>query len=63
MSSNDIVRKLRNLCDVLSNDGINYSDYVAELVLVWIWKKSSCTNLPLPLRPIHKALKRISSSG
>lgn len=33
MSSNEIVQKLWNLCDVLRDDGINYSDYVAELVL------------------------------
>jgi type I restriction enzyme M protein len=34
MSNNDIVQKLWNLCDVLRDDGINYSDYVAELVLL-----------------------------
>ena len=28
MTSNDIVQKLWNLCDVLRDDGINYSDYV-----------------------------------
>ncbi|MCG9661061.1 type I restriction-modification system subunit M N-terminal domain-containing protein, partial [Vibrio mediterranei] len=33
-SNNDIVRKLWNLCDVLRDDGINYSDYVTELVLL-----------------------------
>jgi type I restriction enzyme M protein len=32
MNQNDIVQKLWNLCDVLRDDGINYSDYVAELV-------------------------------
>ncbi|WP_234111840.1 class I SAM-dependent DNA methyltransferase [Enterobacter hormaechei] len=31
---NDIVQKLWNLCDVLRDDGINYSDYVTELVLL-----------------------------
>ena len=30
MTNNDIVQKLWNLCD----DGINYSDYVTELVLL-----------------------------
>jgi type I restriction enzyme M protein len=34
MTSNDIVQKLWNLCDVLRDDGINYSDYVTELVLL-----------------------------
>jgi type I restriction enzyme M protein len=34
MTSNDIVQKLWNLCDVLRDDGINYSDYVTELVLI-----------------------------
>lgn len=34
MTNNDIVTKLWNLCDILRDDGINYSDYVAELVLL-----------------------------
>ena len=34
MSNNEIVQKLWNLCDVLRDDGINYSDYVTELVLL-----------------------------
>lgn len=34
MSNNDIVQKLWNLCDVLRDDGINYSDYATELVLL-----------------------------
>ena len=34
MTNNDIVPKLWNLCDVLRDDGINYSDYVTELVLL-----------------------------
>ncbi|WP_230661067.1 class I SAM-dependent DNA methyltransferase [Psychrobacter sp. I-STPA10] len=33
-SSQAIVQKLWNLCDVLRDDGINYSDYVTELVLL-----------------------------
>ncbi|MGZ8172627.1 MULTISPECIES: type I restriction-modification system subunit M N-terminal domain-containing protein [Methylobacter] len=34
MSNHEIVQKLWNLCDVLRDDGINYSDYVTELVLL-----------------------------
>jgi type I restriction enzyme M protein len=34
MTQNEIVQKLWNLCDVLRDDGINYSDYVTELVLL-----------------------------
>lgn len=34
MNNNHIVQKLWNLCDVLRDDGINYSDYVTELVLL-----------------------------
>lgn len=34
MTNNDIVQKLWTLCDVLRDDGINYSDYVTELVLL-----------------------------
>lgn len=33
MIQNDIVQKLWHLCDVLRDDGINYSEYVTELVL------------------------------
>ena len=34
MATQDIVQKLWSLCDVLRDDGINYSDYVTELVLL-----------------------------
>ncbi|HEY5141449.1 MAG TPA: hypothetical protein VIJ25_19365 [Methylococcales bacterium] len=34
MTNNDIVQKLWNLSGVLRDDGINYSDYVTELVLL-----------------------------
>lgn len=32
MTQNDIVQKLWNLCDILRDEGINYSNYVTELV-------------------------------
>ena len=38
MTSDNIVQKLWNLCDVLRDDGINYSDYVTELVLLLFLK-------------------------
>lgn len=38
MNNNEIVQKLWNLCDVLRDDGINYSDYVTELVLLLFMK-------------------------
>ena len=34
MTTQDIVQKLWNLCDILKDDGIGYSDYVTELVLL-----------------------------
>jgi type I restriction enzyme M protein len=34
MATQDIVQKLWNLCDILKDDGIGYSDYVTELVLL-----------------------------
>ena len=34
MIYNDIVQKLWNLCDILRDEGINYSNYVTELVLL-----------------------------
>ncbi|MET1256392.1 N-6 DNA methylase [Aliikangiella maris] len=38
MTNNTIVQKLWNLCDVLRDDGINYSDYVTELVMLLFLK-------------------------
>lgn len=38
MTKNDIVQKLWNLCDILRDDGINYSHYVTELVLLLFMK-------------------------
>lgn len=32
MNNNDIVQKLWNLCDVLRDDGINYSDMHRKLL-------------------------------
>lgn len=34
MTNTDIVQKLWNLCDILKDDGVNYSNYVTELVLL-----------------------------
>jgi len=34
MTQNILSKKLWNLCDVLKDDGINYSDYVSELVML-----------------------------
>jgi len=41
MTKNDIVQKLWNLCDILRDDGINYSHYVTELVLLLFMKMES----------------------
>jgi type I restriction enzyme M protein len=55
MTQNDIVQKLWNLCDVLRDDGINYSDYVTELVLLLFIKmeyenaQADCS-MPMPCR-------------
>ena len=55
MTNNEIVQKLWNLCDVLRDDGINYSDYVTELVLLLFIKMvhenteaGTLKNHPLP---------------
>ncbi len=54
MTNNNIVQKLWNLCDVLRDDGINYSDYVTELVLLLFIKmvdeysKDGVDTHPLP---------------
>ena len=38
MTNNTIVQKLWNLCEVLRDDGSNYSDYVTELVMLLFLK-------------------------
>lgn len=43
MTHNDIVQKLWNLCDILRDDGINYSNYVTELVLLLFLKMEAET--------------------
>ncbi|MBQ26205.1 N-6 DNA methylase [Alcanivorax sp.] len=52
MTNNDIVQKLWNLCDVLRDDGINYSDYVTELVLLLFIKMVHETS-DLPMLEKH----------
>lgn len=34
MAATDIVKKLWNLCDILRDSGVNYSEYVNELVML-----------------------------
>jgi len=53
MNNNDIVQKLWNLCDVLRDDGINYSDYVTELVLL-LFIKMEFENAESGLLEKHK---------
>lgn len=53
MSNNDIVQKLWSLCDVLRDDGINYSDYVTELVLL-LFIKMEHENAQSDLLAEHK---------
>ena len=59
MSNNEIVQKLWNLCDVLRDDGINYTDYVTELVLLLFIKMehenaraASCPSTSCPRAPL-----------
>ena len=52
MTHNDIVQKLWNLCDVLRDDGINYSDYVTELVLL-LFIKMEHENTEAGLLNVH----------
>ncbi len=56
MTNNDIVQKLWNLCDVLRDDGINYSDYVTELVLL-LFIKMEYENTEAGLLGAHKLPK------
>ena len=36
MAASDIVKKLWALCDILRDSGVNYSDYLNELVMLMI---------------------------
>ena len=56
MSNNEIVQKLWNLCDVLRDDGINYSDYVTELVLL-LFIKMEYENTEAGILQKHKLPK------
>ena len=56
MSSSNIVQKLWNLCDVLRDDGINYSDYVTELVLL-LFIKMEYENTQQGILTEHKLLE------
>ena len=68
MTTSDIVQKLWSLCDVLRDDGINYSDYVTELVLL-LFIKMEHENLEsgvikAPLLPEYAAvLRRLGYHG
>ncbi|MDI4634710.1 N-6 DNA methylase [Pelomonas sp. V22] len=53
MTTSDIVQKLWNLCDVLRDDGINYSDYVTELVLL-LFIKMEFENTESGILQAHK---------
>jgi len=53
MTTQDIVQKLWNLCDVLRDDGINYSDYVTELVLL-LFIKMEYENTESGILQAHK---------
>jgi type I restriction enzyme M protein len=53
MTTQDIVQKLWNLCDILRDDGINYSDYVTELVLL-LFIKMEHENKESGLLQAHK---------
>jgi type I restriction enzyme M protein len=53
MTTSDIVQKLWNLCDVLRDDGINYSDYVTELVLL-LFIKMEYENTESGILQAHK---------
>lgn len=53
MTTSDIVQKLWNLCDVLRDDGISYTDYVTELVLL-LFIKMEHENTESGLLQAHK---------
>lgn len=53
MTTQDIVQKLWNLCDVLRDDGINYSDYVTEIVLL-LFIKMEYENTESGILQAHK---------
>ena len=55
-TTRDIVAKLWNLCNVLRDDGITYTDYVTELTFLLFLKMLAETGHEerLPNRPLTK---------
>ena len=49
MSTQDIVQKLWNLCNVLRDDGITYHQYVTELTYILFLKMANETTVTIPL--------------
>ncbi|WP_081065848.1 N-6 DNA methylase [Burkholderia multivorans] len=52
MNSEEIVQRLWNLCDVLRDDGVSYSDYVTELVWL-LFMKMEQENTAAGIRTKH----------
>ena len=47
MSTQDIVQKLWNLCNVLRDDGITYHQYVTELTYILFLKMADSRSISL----------------
>lgn len=57
MTTQDIVQKLWNLCDVLRDDGITYHQYVTELTYILFLKMAKETNLKIEIIEIIEDTK------
>ena len=61
MTTQEIVSKLWNLCNVLRDDGITYHQYVTELTYILFLKMAKKARFPLPTAGISLLPKAASS--
>lgn len=63
MSTQDIVQKLWNLCNVLRDDGITYHQYVTELTYILFLKMADETGADKDIPEAYRWGSLISRSG
>lgn len=63
MSTQDIVQKLWNLCNVLRDDGITYHQYVTELTYILFLKMADETGADKDIPEVYRWGSLTSRSG
>ena len=63
MTTQEIVSKLWNLCNVLRDDGITYHQYVTELTYILFLKMAKETDAEKQIPEVYRWDKLVSKSG